>query len=133
MFPTLLKDTGSVWEEGKAVLCQGKISDKDQEIKLLANTAMKVNLKKIEEVVSKISKVGLSDSGGGYSSNQYAIARDLRLVFRGNVSGNSLVQMKQIFKRIHKYISVKCAIHNIMGTHWIYGTCKGRHSRKINR
>ena len=35
-----------------------------------------------------------------------------------------------MFKRIYKYINVKCTIHNIMGALWIYGICKGRHSRK---
>ncbi len=39
VFPSLLKETGSVWQDGKIILCQGKLSDKDQDIKLLANKA----------------------------------------------------------------------------------------------
>ncbi len=42
VFPRLLKETASIWAEGRAVVCQGKVSDKDNEIKLLANRAVRI-------------------------------------------------------------------------------------------
>ena len=53
VFPRLLKETPNIWVEGKAVLCQGRLSDKDQQIKLLGNIAMELNLDSIEAAVNK--------------------------------------------------------------------------------
>ena len=40
VFPKLLQETADVWQVGRIVLCRGKVSDKDQETKLLVNKAM---------------------------------------------------------------------------------------------
>jgi DNA polymerase-3 subunit alpha len=39
VFPKLLNETSALWQEGKMILCQGSLSDKDNELKLLANKA----------------------------------------------------------------------------------------------
>jgi DNA polymerase-3 subunit alpha len=39
VFPSLLSKTGTLWEEGAKVLIEGKISDKDGEIKILIDRA----------------------------------------------------------------------------------------------
>jgi len=39
VFPKLLAETGALWQEGKMILVQGSMSDKDNELKLLANRA----------------------------------------------------------------------------------------------
>ncbi|MCX6797679.1 MAG: DNA polymerase III subunit alpha, partial [Candidatus Falkowbacteria bacterium] len=39
VFPSLLKETPALWQEGKIIICQGKISEKDQDLKLLVNRA----------------------------------------------------------------------------------------------
>ena len=39
VFPTLLKTTNAIWQEGAAVAVSGKISTKDNEVKVLANEA----------------------------------------------------------------------------------------------
>lgn len=44
VFPRLLKKTLDIWQEGKVVICSGKVSDKDQEIKILVNTARELAL-----------------------------------------------------------------------------------------
>lgn len=56
VFPSLLKETTSVWQEGKVVICQGKLSDKDQEIKLLCNKAMEINKENAVHIAGKFSK-----------------------------------------------------------------------------
>ena len=39
IFPSLLKETPLLWQEGRAIVCHGKISEKDQDLKLLVNKA----------------------------------------------------------------------------------------------
>lgn len=44
VFPKMLEKTHELWQEGKVVLCQGKVSNKDQEIKILADIVMEIKL-----------------------------------------------------------------------------------------
>jgi DNA polymerase III alpha subunit len=44
IFPTILEKTYDLWQEGKVILCQGTISNKDQEIKVLVNTVREIKL-----------------------------------------------------------------------------------------
>lgn len=39
VFPSLLKETPLLWQEGRALICHGKVSEKDQDLKLLVNKA----------------------------------------------------------------------------------------------
>lgn len=39
VFPKLLAEMPNLWQEGKMILCQGTVSDKDSELKLLVNRA----------------------------------------------------------------------------------------------
>ncbi len=43
VFPKLLKETRPIWQEGAIVIVKGKVSDKDGEIKILAEEARSVN------------------------------------------------------------------------------------------
>jgi len=56
VFPSLLKETSAIWQEGKIVLCQGKLSDKDQELKLLTNRAIELTADKAGEEVAKFTR-----------------------------------------------------------------------------
>ncbi len=48
VFPKILEETGSLWEEDKIILASGKISDKDGTFKLLVDSAKIINQKEIE-------------------------------------------------------------------------------------
>ncbi len=37
IFPKLLKDTLAIWQSGKAIICEGSVSEKDQDVKILVN------------------------------------------------------------------------------------------------
>jgi len=37
IFPKLLKETLAIWQPGKAIICEGGVSEKDQDVKLLIN------------------------------------------------------------------------------------------------
>ena len=53
VFPSILKENNLLWQEGKVVLCQGKLSDKDQEVKLLCNKVMELTAATTAEAVNK--------------------------------------------------------------------------------
>jgi DNA polymerase-3 subunit alpha len=63
VFPSLLETTASVWQIGQAVICQGRISDKDDEIKILANKVAVLDLDNIENTLAKFKRIN-----GSYNS-----------------------------------------------------------------
>jgi DNA polymerase-3 subunit alpha len=105
VFPSLLKENNLIWQEGKVVLCQGKLSDKDQEFKLLCNKAVELNTETAGEVIKKFTASGNGKSNGeprkffGYPSpkvkpkaaampiSKYLIFKDDRLYI--NLSRNT--------------------------------------------
>ena len=40
IFPKLLKETLAIWQSGRAIICEGSVSDKDQDVKLLINQVL---------------------------------------------------------------------------------------------
>jgi len=101
VFPNLLKDTEKVWVEGKAVFIQGKLSDKDQELKLLANNAIGLELKSIEQTVSKFSNgfVGIIRPTNGQLDQRY----DLKIIFHKNLTESGLAKLKEVFSKYSGY------------------------------
>jgi DNA polymerase-3 subunit alpha len=73
VFPSLLKVTGEIWQTGKVVLCYGRLSDKDQEVKLLLGKAVELPLVNISEAIEKFKNTketgGRSANGNGYNNN----------------------------------------------------------------
>jgi DNA polymerase-3 subunit alpha len=67
VFPSLLKETLSIWQEGKVVICRGKLSDKDQDIKLLCNRAKELNLENAGEIIKSFT----NSANNGFSGNGY--------------------------------------------------------------
>ncbi|MFH1980076.1 MAG: DNA polymerase III subunit alpha [Patescibacteria group bacterium] len=59
VFPRLLQETSDIWEENKAVICQGKLSDKDQEIKMLVNRVAELNLENIQKIVNSFGQASV--------------------------------------------------------------------------
>ncbi len=56
VFPNVYEKTKDIWEEGKVVICHGKISDKDQKMKVLLEKVQSLELGKIEESLKKFNK-----------------------------------------------------------------------------
>jgi DNA polymerase-3 subunit alpha len=75
VFPKILETTGSIWEEEKMIIATGRISDKDGNFKLLAESAKIINQQEVEqfqrilatqkanETVSKPSKLTITLPG----------------------------------------------------------------------
>ncbi|MFH1583113.1 MAG: DNA polymerase III subunit alpha [Candidatus Falkowbacteria bacterium] len=64
VFPSLLKENNLIWQEGKVVLCQGKLSDKDQEFKLLCNKAVELQIETAGETIKKFTASGNGKNNG---------------------------------------------------------------------
>ncbi|MFH1744658.1 MAG: DNA polymerase III subunit alpha [bacterium] len=91
VFPNLLQSSHGIWQEGQVVFVQGKLSDKDQEIKLLANTAFAVNLRNINEAVAKLKN---ADIGG--ENSEYNINKNLKITFNKKIDEANLEILKKI-------------------------------------
>lgn len=117
VFPRLLKETELIWEEGKVVLCQGKISDKDQEIKLLANKAVELTLENVENSIKRFKAIQIFNGNrNGAFNNSYVPKKPrpatnintdikknnnknqpLKLIFNEEIDDNMLSKLKELF------------------------------------
>jgi len=95
VFPNLLKETESIWTEGKGVFLQGKLSDKDQELKVLANNAVALDLKNIEKIAKNLGS-GLGGVTAATSSSRGQDC-DLKIIFYRNINDDGLARLKEIF------------------------------------
>lgn len=96
VFPNLLQETSEVWEEGKPVICQGKVSDKDQEIKILADTACNLDLDNISESIKNFK----SKAKNGFNAQKFkpkkAPVNPLKLIFKRPPGQDDLNELKNI-------------------------------------
>ncbi len=101
VFPNILKETSEIWEEGRAVICQGKISDKDQEIKILANVVHSLHLENINESKDNFKKKIQEPSSNGYNgkfnhSSNLSSSKPLKLVLGQQADQEILSKLKEI-------------------------------------
>ncbi|PIX11145.1 DNA polymerase III subunit alpha [Candidatus Falkowbacteria bacterium CG_4_10_14_0_2_um_filter_36_22] len=107
VFPNLLKDSASIWQAGKVVICQGKLSDKDQEVKLLVNIAMELSLDNIEELIAgfkkKISNRFNYNNKNSYNYSNLSTSRkpipDLKLMLAEGLDDSTLNRLKNILAK----------------------------------
>ncbi|RLC39177.1 DNA polymerase III subunit alpha [Candidatus Falkowbacteria bacterium] len=104
VFPSLLKKSIDIWEEGNVILCQGKPSDKDKEMKILANQVVRVTLENIEEAIGKFIK-DCKETSNYYNNRSPILAHkkinseDLNLGFDSSMGGADLEKLRNIFAR----------------------------------
>jgi DNA polymerase-3 subunit alpha len=97
VFPKLLKANPEIWEQGKAVIVQGKTSDKDQDIKLLLNTAFKLSLRNINEVINKFKSAGnLNTNNNFYNKTVIPDDLDLKISLKGQIDSFIMDNLKNI-------------------------------------
>ncbi len=115
IFPSLLKQTLDLWREGRAILAGGKISDKDQEIKLLCNKAVFIDPEKINDSIvafREVKEVGRKN--GGWQKKAYvpyypgttpaapdpepAVEDpDLKLALEGGLEAGTMEKLRELF------------------------------------
>ncbi len=70
VFPRLYKQTAANWQEGRAVICQGKVSDKDNELKILCNKVEFLDIKTLPQQINYLKKKFAAANGrNGYYNN----------------------------------------------------------------
>jgi len=103
VFPSLLKENNLIWQEGKVVLCQGKLSDKDQDLKLLTNKAVELNIETAGEAIKNFtansheknnSEPKFSAPAGQPPIFKYLIFKDDNLYINLNPSTGALALQK---------------------------------------
>jgi len=57
VFPRLLEKDPSIWQEGNAVLCRGRLSNKDNELKLLCDTVARLERGNAEKLAAQFLKL----------------------------------------------------------------------------
>jgi len=118
VFPRLLKETVALWQEGRAVIVDGKISEKDTEIKLLVNRARLLDIAEPQKSVDDFKRLLLEGgpakngyrNGNGYDYSRKSqpgsaikptvkeiVASPLRLIFLQEISADGLTKLRQIF------------------------------------
>lgn len=106
VFPRLLKSNSEIWQEGKVVIVDGKLSDKDQELKVLANTAKELIIESLDVVVGRLKEhadrgpkkarahINL-DSSSSYNSSK--ANEPLKLIFNQQLNADNLGFLREIF------------------------------------
>jgi DNA polymerase III alpha subunit len=116
IFPSLYEATMDLWQDGRVVLVQGKLSDKDNEVKLLVDKAAVLNLDKLAESIDAFKKIevkqrrqffGNKDEGNGNyrplpknSEPAPAPVRaefpPLKLIFKRDLNPAESIKLKEI-------------------------------------
>ncbi len=121
VFPRLLEKTLDIWQEGQVVLCQGKVSNKDQEIKLLADKAAVLTKDNLRQVLDEFRQAANLKPNNGNGYNQYqkknndsvsavpvkkseivvkkVFAQPLKLIIKEALSEKEVGQLKEILDK----------------------------------
>jgi DNA polymerase-3 subunit alpha len=94
VFPKILEATESIWQEEKIVLVSGKISNKDDEIKLLADNVKIVNPNELEQFKRIINTQKLN---GTYKEKKSEKINQLIITLPTNFSQPTLQQLSTYF------------------------------------
>lgn len=116
VFPRLYKETPNLWVEGQALLLDGKVSEKDQEIKVLVNRAVALDPNTPQKSIDDFKRV-LMEAGPPKPNyqNKYrnsattnskpvetptktsAPNNPLRLIFLTDLAPQDLINLKSLF------------------------------------
>jgi DNA polymerase-3 subunit alpha len=113
VFPSLLKLTPDIWQEGKVILAQGKLSDKDSEIKLLANKAVVLTLENVSKQsagfkINNRNSATLVRTNSAHSQKRKSIpnweqssfddcTRPLKIIFNQSLNKEMLNKLRDLF------------------------------------
>ncbi|OGF18512.1 DNA polymerase III subunit alpha [Candidatus Falkowbacteria bacterium RIFCSPLOWO2_02_FULL_45_15] len=71
VFPSLLKESAAVWQEGNAVICRGRVSNKENELKLLCERAKRLEP---ENALAGAAEFLALNKSNGFKNNNYNVA-----------------------------------------------------------
>jgi DNA polymerase-3 subunit alpha len=103
VFPKLYRETIDLWVEGRAIMCQGKISDKDQEVKILANKALELKPENIRKSIEDFHKIEVKTNNyrrNNFNNNQNGVSWNKKVA----------ISREPVLKKVHKPLCL--IIHN---------------------
>ncbi len=71
VFPTLLKVDPEMWQSGQTIICSGSISDKDNDVKILANAAQVLRLDSLSADMDKFKATATVSRKSWTNNNGY--------------------------------------------------------------
>jgi DNA polymerase III subunit alpha len=109
VFPNLYENTINIWQDGNVVLTQGKVSDKDQEIKLLVDKAAVLLLDDLGASIDAFKKIEVKirrQFNGNFRSAQrqsigatapapYIAPPPLKLIFKKDFTAEQFAKLKE--------------------------------------
>ncbi len=97
VFPKILEQTLSIWEEEKIILASGKISDKDGVFKLLADSAKAVTAEEVE----KMKRIMTTQRFNGHSTGEKNISRII-ITLPANSGADEIKKLSQFFDQCER-------------------------------
>ncbi len=76
VFPKLLKDNPAIWQSGKVILCSGTASDKDNEMKILANKAVELTLADLAAQIARFKALAVPTRNNYRNGNGWSNGHD---------------------------------------------------------
>jgi DNA polymerase III subunit alpha len=92
VFPKVLEDSGSVWEDDKVILASGKVSDKDGNFKILVDSAKAITpqeLEKFKRILATQKTNGHTDPSLPSGEPACPVDRDVRRTGEGDTRNNN--------------------------------------------
>jgi DNA polymerase III subunit alpha len=114
VFPKVLEETGSVWEEEKIILASGKVSDKDGNFKVLVDSVKAITPQELE----KFKRILATQKTNGHSTPPLPPGEDVRRTGEGvveNINKSKLIITlppnfsKEILKKLSTHFD-KCEL-----------------------
>ncbi|MDD3711632.1 MAG: DNA polymerase III subunit alpha [Patescibacteria group bacterium] len=114
VFPKILKETIDLWEEGRAIIINANVSDKDGEIKLLVNKAQFLDLEDLKNILINFKNLKIPkrfnpntyNYGNGYNnynnSNYSTVpsnsSNSLGIILKKGIIPDVFVKIKEILQ-----------------------------------
>jgi len=135
VFPKILKETLDLWQDGKTILINANVSDKDGEIKLLVNKVVELTLDGLEETIKEFKNIKIpkrfngNSYGNGYKNNYNNNYKN-----NGNGGDNSNKSLGISFKDgipLDVFTKIKDILANYPGDDAVYFKIKTPQGEKL--
>jgi len=78
VFPSILKETESIWQEGETVICRGRVSTKDNELKFLCSKVKKIDLDNLDNDVAEFQRSEKKENFRNFRKNKIKPTDDVK-------------------------------------------------------
>ncbi|MDD5342634.1 MAG: DNA polymerase III subunit alpha [Patescibacteria group bacterium] len=122
VFPSILQQNPSLWQEGGAVAIKGRISDKDDERKIIVEEAVELTLENAETTINRFSHLGPS------SKNDSSAGPHFLIYVPDKAKRDLYDNLKNVISKHPGAIPVYLAISNHQGQRYIKTSLSVDHS-----